>query len=332
MQESIRANNISITETDTLFFTTNKREKATNLNPGNALIRYQFVEIMLRLALKYVKKNDQAESIKEFGTEVLEKSLKTGKAQDFRFERYWNEHWDNVYRFHLDLLKEVYNNYSGAITKPGEERFMSPGEFERIFIASNLFNPSFANRDVYVCFNMAMQSRVDEHTSDAHLKMSFVEFMEALARAAELISLAPPSEEIINLYKQDLFNDELKPNKISTEKKDSSVIVDNKSDLGIGEENKEGADMTEFEHIHQPLHKKVDNMIPYLLAYCTTKAFKRRWKWPRKNPHTGFYTDVKEKGVKEVKTMMLKGINRLIFSKLNLKEIVKKKKLNIGEE
>lgn len=92
MQESIRANNINITETDTLFFTTNKREKATNLNPGNALIRYQFVEIMLRLALKYVKKNDQAESIKEFGTEVLEKSLKTGKAQDFRFERYWNEH------------------------------------------------------------------------------------------------------------------------------------------------------------------------------------------------------------------------------------------------
>lgn len=83
---------MTITETDTLFFTTNKREKASTLNPGNALIRYQFVEIMLRLALKYAKKNDPTESIREFGSEVLVKSLKVGKAQDFRYDRYWNEH------------------------------------------------------------------------------------------------------------------------------------------------------------------------------------------------------------------------------------------------
>lgn len=69
--------------------------------------------------------------------------------------------------------------------------------------------------------------------------------------------------------------------------------------------------------------------MPYLLAFCTSKSFKKKWKWPRRNPHTGFYTDVRENQVKEVETIMLKGINRLIFSKLNLKEIVKKKKLNI---
>ena len=216
--EVYKNKNITITDTDTLFFTTNKKEKATVLNPGNAVIRYQFLEIMLRLGLKYTKKTDWVESVRLFATEIIDKSLKAGKAQDFRENRYWNEHWDNVYRFHLDLLKEVYNNYSGALAKPGEDKFMSPGEFEKIFIAINLFSSKFANRDVYVWFNMAMQSRVDEHNSDAHLKMAFVEFMEAIGRAAELISLAPPSDEIRDLYKLDLYIDDLKSNRDSPEK------------------------------------------------------------------------------------------------------------------
>ena len=325
-----KSKNITITDTDTLFFTTNKREKATTLNPGNALIRYQFLEIMMRLGLKYTK-NDPAESIKSFTTEIIEKSLKLGRAQDFRVNRYWNESNDNVYRFHLDLLKEVYNNYSGALTKPGEDRYMSPGEFERIFIATNLFRPTFANRDVYVCFNMAMQSRVDEHTSDAHLKMTFIEFMEAIGRAADLISLAPPSDEIRDLYKQDLYNDETKTNRESPDKKETTIQLE-KLDLDLEEDkNKEAVEMSEQEHINQPLHKKVDHLMPYLLAYCTSKSFKKKWKWPRRNPYTGFYTDVKENQVKEVETIMLKGINRLIFSKLNLKEIVRKKKINISD-
>ena len=248
--------NITITDTDTLFFTTNKREKATILNPGNALIRYQFLEIMFRLALKHSKRTDPAESIQEFTTKIIENSLKAGKAQEFRIKRYWNEHWDNVYRFHLELLKEVYNNYSGALTKPGEERYMSPGEFERIFIAANLFSPTFANRDVYVWFNMAMQSRVDEHTSDAHLKMTFVEFMEAIGRAAELMSLAPPSDEIRDLYKKDLYTDELKGSKDYPEKKETTTQLDLKFELDLEDEkNREAVEMSEQEHINQPLHK-----------------------------------------------------------------------------
>lgn len=45
------------------------------------------------------------------------------------------------------LFKEVYANFSGAVTKPGEDNFMSPGEFEKIFITSGLISSNFANRD-----------------------------------------------------------------------------------------------------------------------------------------------------------------------------------------
>ena len=105
---------VSITDTDTLFFTTNKRDKPTQLNPGNALARFQFLEIILRIALKYGKHSNPVVQVKSFIDEIIEKSLSKGKSQEFRSKRYWNQHCDNVLRFHLHLMREVYSIYSGA--------------------------------------------------------------------------------------------------------------------------------------------------------------------------------------------------------------------------
>ena len=43
---------INFAESDTLFITVNKRTKATNIVPGTALVRFQFLEILTRLAFK----------------------------------------------------------------------------------------------------------------------------------------------------------------------------------------------------------------------------------------------------------------------------------------
>ena len=43
---------INQTTSDTEFLAINKRSKATNLNPGVALVRFQFMEILMRLAFK----------------------------------------------------------------------------------------------------------------------------------------------------------------------------------------------------------------------------------------------------------------------------------------
>ena len=174
-----------------------------------------------------------------------------------------------------------------------------------------------------MCFNLAMQARVDEHTSDSHLKMSFIEFMEAIARAAEYLSLGAPSDNIREAYKE--FLHEEKKSSKSPEKAKEEPVDEDQEFL----ENEEGAFMSKEEHVNQLLHKKIEHLIPYLLAYCTTISFKKKWKWPRKNPHTGLFTDVKEQGVKEVKFLIVKGINKMIISRFNLKEIVKKKGLSI---
>ena len=75
---------VSITDTDTLFFTTNKRDKPTQLNPANALVRFQFLEIILRIALKYGKHSDPAEKVKHFIDEIVEKALSQGKSHEYR--------------------------------------------------------------------------------------------------------------------------------------------------------------------------------------------------------------------------------------------------------
>jgi len=175
-----------------------------------------------------------------------------------------------------------------------------------------------------------MQSRVDELSSDSHLKMAFIEFMEALARAADYLSLGPPSEHIREEYLEELHQQETKNIKMTQLIEKSKMQAELEGEGEIEDlHDAEGAYMTEADHVHQPLHKKVEYMVPYLLAYCTSKSFKKKWKWPRKNPHTGLFTDVREEGVKEVKSMMVKGINKLIISRFNLKEIIKKKNLNI---
>lgn len=79
---------------------------------------------------------------------------------------------------------------------------MAPSEFEQIWLKSNLLNDKFANRDILVWFNLAMQTRVDEVNSDKHLKMNFIEFLEAVARAADYLSFPPPTQAVKDIYKK----------------------------------------------------------------------------------------------------------------------------------
>lgn len=47
--------------------------------------------------------------------------------------------------------------------------------------------------------------------------------------------------------------------------------------------------MTVEERKEQPLHTKIINTIPYILANCTNKAFKHKFEWPDYDPSIGLY-------------------------------------------
>ncbi|CAI2379577.1 unnamed protein product [Moneuplotes crassus] len=303
---------INYTESDTLHLSINKRTKMTTLNPGNGLVRFQFLEILMRLGLKRSKKiSNKAKRIDRFMNECILKNSKYQKVQEWRWEKYWNEPVDNLYKFHIKLLQEVYNNYSGRFKKPGEQTFMSLVEFENLWEHSGLQNDNFANRDVYVCFNLAMQTRVDELTSDKHLKMSFVEFLEAVARVANYLSIPPPSSK----------------SKFQYLKKADTMNSDNQ-DEEIEAEGDEEIFLTEEELLNQPLNKKIENILPNLLTNCTKQGFQKKWEWPTKNPKLGLYEEVVHipQNNTELKQTMAIGINRLIFNKLGFRELIAIKK------
>ena len=49
-----------------------------------------------------------------------------------------------------------------------------------------------------MAFNLSMMVQIDELNSDRMFQMSFVEFLEALARMAEAVSLKSPSPIAVN--------------------------------------------------------------------------------------------------------------------------------------
>lgn len=50
----------------------------------------------------------------------------------------------------------------------------------------------------------------------------------------------------------------------------------------------------------QPLHIKIENIIPRIFVNCTNNAFKEKWEWPAIDPFTGLY-------VEKTKSKTLKG-------------------------
>jgi hypothetical protein len=74
----------------------------------------------------------------------------------------------------------------------GLMRFMTIDEFLAIFTELNLINQVLTERDVLVAYNQAMMSQVDEINFERHMKMQMLEFLEAIARCADILSLPPP--------------------------------------------------------------------------------------------------------------------------------------------
>ena len=49
---------------------------------------------------------------------------------------------------------------------------------------SDLYNDGFVEREALICFNLARQTQVNEVEMDKHFRMQVIEFVEAIARAA----------------------------------------------------------------------------------------------------------------------------------------------------
>ncbi|KAL4496017.1 hypothetical protein ABPG72_015439 [Tetrahymena utriculariae] len=199
---------LKISDGDICFITTNAslEKNADHLyrNPDKQIVRHQFLEAIARLALdKYFKNNiasTSQDSVKLFLEDpaLTEKFLEVGDPQEWRDTRYWNEQCDNVLKQYLGFIKILWENI--ADSKKVEKRYflnyktMNVYELQEMIKQYDLLDDFLTERDVLLSFNLSMMTQENELSCDKYIQMSFIEFLECLARLAEKKSMVPVGE------------------------------------------------------------------------------------------------------------------------------------------
>jgi hypothetical protein len=307
---------ITVSEIDSLFLMIKNRYQSNELNPNTALIRFQFLEILTRIGMKEHKKGELADTVEKFIVDDVLPTHPMMTAQEFRDNLYWNVKIDNLYKTHSILLEEVYNKYSGSKCFHGEERFMDISEFEKFVFDSKIQNERFTYKDINLCFSLSMQASIDEVMSSKHLQMTYVEFLESLARIAHIWSYPPPSDEFRDLYKT--YNS----NKDLNLYLENSKFQENKPSVGYQIE--EELEISEEECISQSLVNKIENILPNILLFCTSNLFKKYWVWPAKNSIFELY-EMPTRSMTRTQKLMQMGVQRLLFSQPGIKNVLYKK-------
>lgn len=175
-------------------------------NPDRVLVRYQFLEVWVRLAeQKFISNhivNNIVEAVEKLLSDHLLPYIKAHEPfffpQKWREERYWTEDVDAVYKSYLPVVQALYKKYSGLKTKPGQKSFTCLEEMQKLATEAGILNDNLVERDVVAAFSLSMMTQVDELQSDRIFQMSFVEFLEAVARIAEVYSACKPGEKEVN--------------------------------------------------------------------------------------------------------------------------------------
>ncbi|CAI2369640.1 unnamed protein product [Moneuplotes crassus] len=203
---------LKLADIDFEFIVTKAGNKKT-LNPERWLIRYQFMEIFVRLALHMYYKpkieKTHSESVIKFMDQHIMPFFTKFDCQKWRVDHLWNTECEEVLAKNAGILQKVYNRYSGMYTLPGRVKFMSIDEFITLINDSEVLTNEVAvgNAELGAQFNLSMSTQIDEVEKDRHCQMMFFEFMEAVARVAYKITNFPKVDKNILFKTEEIKED-----------------------------------------------------------------------------------------------------------------------------
>lgn len=180
------------------FIATNVSQKTDDpnwrhLNPDRLLVRDEFMQIFMRIAsskyLKTKKLLTYNDAIRQLFKDGILKYMQSFDSNDFRVNQLYNENCDMVFKYYLKSIKTLYSTYSGKHCKPGDNRFMCCDEFVKLYSDAGIQSDLFGAKELGVIFNLSMMTQIDEATCERHYKMTFDEFIEAVARVADKCNL-----------------------------------------------------------------------------------------------------------------------------------------------
>lgn len=162
------------------------------------LVRYEFLELLLRAAHHHFLKSGAAENMAEATVLILKAFEPDGRRaeQELRgfFRALCTEATDDLYKKHADLLAMVYKRFGGSKTPPGKPKFMALGEFQQLLEVANIHGLGFQPRQSSLAFRMGMMCQSDESGSSRFQEMTLLEFQMAIGSVAFLAADCQESE------------------------------------------------------------------------------------------------------------------------------------------
>jgi hypothetical protein len=161
------------------------------LNPERWLVRYQFMEIFVRIAQhKFFKsqtfneaggKITESESVIKLFEEQLLHHFRKHDAHQWRSQFLWNKECDLVLKSHMKTIKRLFTKFSGKFSKPGKPKFVSIDEFQTMISNSGILaSDSIGPGEIGALFNVSMMTQIKELESERHTNMFMLEFIEAI--------------------------------------------------------------------------------------------------------------------------------------------------------
>ena len=182
---------LSRSDVDMAFFTSSVLGPPSPKNSKKTLCRFQFLDAVVRLALKRWHASGEcpcpAEAMKRLVDTIRDlPSVETAERAAAFHKKMWTQETDQLLRQSMDLLALVYERYSGKEDKPGQPKLMSLSEWLTLGATVGFFDNDglFSERDAKQAFARALQTVTDEMTTDKHRRLAFLEFVEALIRVA----------------------------------------------------------------------------------------------------------------------------------------------------
>ena len=176
--------NCSMAAIDTMFVATNFEEEAMDDNPDRSLCRYEFMEILCRIAdHKYKKKmivDTLAEAVEKLIHECIFKNFTPGPWQSWREEFLWNYDVSDVFEANTANIKKLYKKCTELRGKGGE--IAKQKTLEMVTKDSQV---NILLKEAYYCLGMSKMTVKDERV-EAYNVLKLVEFTEYIGRIAAI--------------------------------------------------------------------------------------------------------------------------------------------------
>ncbi|CAD8162810.1 unnamed protein product [Paramecium octaurelia] len=181
-------------------------------NPEKAIIRYQFLEMFFRIANdKYVRTDiykSYADALFRLLKEFKEQYERFDLIQEWRSCRLWTKECDHLLQIKMPFIKRLYDQVTDITNRKWyfKLKWISIREFKE-FCKQFSLHEYLSEKLQVIIYNFSMMTQIDELALDRNIRMTFIEFVEALGRIAERISPAPiqePAEQYTVLQRQQL--------------------------------------------------------------------------------------------------------------------------------